>query len=278
MATSKEEVSAAEMHAELRFLRQRNNDLQSLVEKLLKLQKEYGEDAMGSASSSSPNVGHKDNKREEIKEKPIKSHRSDSITSQDESSHGRLHHRRIDRPSLASSSASIRHLSVKSKVPDQRVMSRADSHFGLITSPASRSSAGASPANGRMKDGIAMGRLKRKLSDKPNGHIIQALSMDCDDEEEGQIRDLHVDISQDSNNDDVSDEELDDLIDDDSHNKHVPKIASRSTRSNSKSSLTLADFPPFKDQLRERAGWLIGLLVFQSCSSFIIQYNERFLQ
>ena len=37
-------------------------------------------------------------------------------------------------------------------------------------------------------------------------------------------------------------------------------------------------FPPFKDQIKERGGWLIGLLFLQSCSSFIIQYNEQFLQ
>lgn len=36
-------------------------------------------------------------------------------------------------------------------------------------------------------------------------------------------------------------------------------------------------FPPFKDQIKERAGWLIGLLFLQSMSSFIIQYNEQFL-
>jgi hypothetical protein len=103
--------------------------------------------------------------------------------------------------------------------------------------------------------------------------------MDHGDEEEGRIQGVNIEVSQDPNYDDVSDEELDDLIDDDSHNKHVPKIASSgSARSSLKSSPTSVAFPPFKDKLKERAGWLIGLLVFQSCSSFIIQHNQRFLQ
>lgn len=73
---------------------------------------------------------------------------------------------------------------------------------------------------------------------------------------------------------DASSEESDHLInddDDDSYNKHMQSDLG------SQSSISAA-FPPFKDQIKERAGWLIGLLFLQSCSSFIIQYNEQFLQ
>lgn len=34
----------------------------------------------------------------------------------------------------------------------------------------------------------------------------------------------------------------------------------------------------FKDEFVERASWLIGLLIFQSCSSFILASNEQLLQ
>jgi hypothetical protein len=103
--------------------------------------------------------------------------------------------------------------------------------------------------------------------------------MDRGDEEGGQFPDIPMEVSQDPNNDDDTEEELENLIDDDSHNKHLPKIANPgSSPSDSVSSPTSAAFPPFMDQLKERAGWLIGLLVLQSCSSFIIQHNQHFLQ
>ncbi|KAL7520231.1 hypothetical protein ACHAWX_004964 [Stephanocyclus meneghinianus] len=64
-------------------------------------------------------------------------------------------------------------------------------------------------------------------------------------------------------------DECDELIhDDSSHNKHQSRLSRRRAR----------HAESFRQQVKERAGWLIGLLFLQSCSSFIIQYNERFLQ
>lgn len=78
----------------------------------------------------------------------------------------------------------------------------------------------------------------------------------------------------------------DPFIDDDSHNKHRSRKRNNkkhhggilSSSSPSVIATTTPTFPPFAEAIRERAGWLIGLLFFQSCSSFIIAYNEKFLQ
>ncbi|KAL7514790.1 hypothetical protein ACHAXN_012111 [Cyclotella atomus] len=65
-------------------------------------------------------------------------------------------------------------------------------------------------------------------------------------------------------------DESDELIhDDSSHNKHQSRRRIRAR---------VHHVGTFWHDIKERAGWLIGLLFLQSCSSFIIQYNERFLQ
>ena len=69
---------------------------------------------------------------------------------------------------------------------------------------------------------------------------------------------------------DESANESDELIhDDSSHNKHQNRRRLRRR---------VHHFESFWHDIKERAGWLIGLLFLQSCSSFIIQYNESFLQ
>ena len=121
-------------------------------------------------------------------------------------------------------------------------------------------------------------QLKRKSSDIN----AQTLATVHHDEEVGRFSfaELQLDTSYDlSNNcdDGVTDEETDRLIiDDDSHHKNIHRNSSSSGSTSSASTSTA--FPPFVDQLKERASWLIGLLVLQSCSSFIIQNNQRFLQ
>jgi hypothetical protein len=301
MTTSTETTSAADMQEELRYLRQRNGDLQSQVEKLLKNQrelavnshKECGENSIDSAPSSlNAGLGHR--KTDEIIEQPMKLDRSDSSLSSDNLQSG-LHHRhvfpmdnsRVDRSSSGSSSASKRRLSAKSMAsgPGRKlVISEPGSHLDLVTSPAHGSSAEAGFENDRRRiqdpvGKILRGRLKKKISnDGSSGRDLHALSIDRGDEEEATSSDAHIEVGLDDY-DDVTDEELDNLIDDDSHNKHLPKDAiPGSTPSNPIPSPRLFAFPPFKDQLKERAGWLIGLLVLQSCSSFIIQHNQRFLQ
>jgi cation transporter-like permease len=121
-------------------------------------------------------------------------------------------------------------------------------------------------------------QLKRKSSDIN----AQTLATAHHDEEVGKysFAEIQLDTSHDlSNNTDdgVTDEESDHLIiDDESHHKNIHRNSSTSGSTTSSASSTA--FPPFMDQLKERAGWLIGLLVLQSCSSFIIQNNQRFLQ
>ena len=286
MTTSTETTSAADK--ELQYLRQRNGDLQSQVESLLKYQRELaGKSHMecghtGSAPSLDAGLGHR--KANEMKEQPVKVDRSDSLVSLDENLQSGLHHRRnilVDRSNSGCSAASKRRASAKSmaSVPDRKlVISEPGSHLDLVTSPSTGSSAEVGFENERNKDKIFRGRLKFSCGTS-NGQYFRELSMDRGDEEGGRIPDVPMEVTQDPNNDDDTDEELENLIDDDSHNKHLPKIANRgSPQSDLGSSPTSAAFPPFKDQLKERAGWLIGLLVLQSCSSFIIQHNQRFLQ
>mmetsp|Transcript_11028 Transcript_11028/g.25672 ORF Transcript_11028/g.25672 Transcript_11028/m.25672 type:complete len:436 (-) Transcript_11028:127-1434(-) len=73
--------------------------------------------------------------------------------------------------------------------------------------------------------------------------------------------------------------------DDSSHNKHIMRKRSSHGRNclcqDCRSSAVLTPephgFPAVREQIPERAGWLIGLMFLQSCSSFIIAYNEKLL-
>ena len=109
---------------------------------------------------------------------------------------------------------------------------------------------------------------KQKVKKKTDGGGNYSRASSRGDEEEPSVRLVGSDYD--------SDEQF---IDDDSHNKHT----SRKRNNNGLSSTALMNnaahtFPPFAEAIRERAGWLIGLLFLQSCSSFIIAYNEKFLQ
>lgn len=111
--------------------------------------------------------------------------------------------------------------------------------------------------------------LKMKKNRDGGGNYERAPSHGAGDEEEPAL------IINDNGDD------SDAFIDDDSHNKHQSRRNKNPGISSSSSSgiaATSHNFPPFTEQIRERAGWLIGLLFFQSCSSFIIAYNEQFLQ
>ena len=73
--------------------------------------------------------------------------------------------------------------------------------------------------------------------------------------------------------------------DDSSHNKHIMRKRSSHGRNclcqDCRTSVVLTPephaFPSVREQIPERAGWLIGLMFLQSCSSFIIAYNEKLL-
>mmetsp|Transcript_11484 Transcript_11484/g.22914 ORF Transcript_11484/g.22914 Transcript_11484/m.22914 type:complete len:489 (+) Transcript_11484:49-1515(+) len=120
---------------------------------------------------------------------------------------------------------------------------------------------------------------KTKHTRDGGGNYSQALFTEeeaFDEEECRVLSNLHM--SDDDGND------SDDIIDDDSHNKHQPPPKPPlcgGNRPRSRSAPNIASttsFPTFRDAIKDRAGWLIGLLFLQSCSSFIIQYNEGFLQ
>lgn len=111
--------------------------------------------------------------------------------------------------------------------------------------------------------------LKMKKNRDGGGNYERAPSHGVGDEEEPALI-----INDNGDDSDV-------FIDDDSHNKHQGRRKNHQGNYSSSSSgiaATSHNFPPFTEQIRERAGWLIGLLFFQSCSSFIIAYNEQFLQ
>jgi Mg/Co/Ni transporter MgtE len=101
---------------------------------------------------------------------------------------------------------------------------------------------------------------------------MHPLSIVHSDEEEGRFPDAPTSPAIDAGGDDD---------DDDSHRKHLPRIL-QIPNSPGDCGQTInshtAGFQPFWENLKERSRWLIGLLFFQSCSSFIIQYNEEFLQ
>lgn len=112
---------------------------------------------------------------------------------------------------------------------------------------------------------------KRKIINDGGGDYARALTSPGDEEEPPINR---IDNIEEACSDDP-------FIDDDSHNKHLSRKRTNGILSSSSPSAiatTNPAFPPFAEAIRERAGWLIGLLFFQSCSSFIIAYNEKFLQ
>ncbi len=115
---------------------------------------------------------------------------------------------------------------------------------------------------------------KRKIINDGGGNYARALTSPGDEEEPPIHRINNIEEA-------CSD---DPFIDDDSHNKHLSRKRTNkhggilSSSSPSVIATTNPTFPLFAEAIRERAGWLIGLLFFQSCSSFIIAYNEKFLQ
>ena len=79
-----------------------------------------------------------------------------------------------------------------------------------------------------------------------------------------------------------NDDDDDDFAD---HDLHPVSIDGPSTNTNSKDSNSAGVIDngvdgttPFRSVVRDRAGWLVGLLVLQSCSSFILARNEDLLE
>jgi len=282
------ETSAADMQAELQYLRQRNKELQSQLEKVTK-QRDSGtishdEDKEEKMSlSSSPDGGVELTEMTNIKGPPelVRS----SSTSLDENSHSGsgLHHRRIasgdnvehtrSPSSRSSSSPWKRGGCVKSKVSDVDLEHTTKNNGHLDRTPTTGLSKEVVFDDECNHNHISRSKGIKKSSNG-GGNYEPPLLVGNGDEEDGRFSDVHNQNRSSLSSDDG--EEIDDLIDDDSsHNKHITKIMPKSPSTLVSPS---PSFPPFKDQIKERAGWLVGLLVLQSGSSFIIQYNENFLQ
>lgn len=247
-------TTAADMKAELKWLRQRNKELQSQVEKLLMNASSQEKKLSSSDAGSAPSSCSIDDGIYLPKQHMTKRPKPNPIISDENIHSGNgLHHRRT---------------------------------IGL------------SPTNASAVDGVTISSaepgFKKKHIKYNHSHEktkllvvcdlespIKAMSIDRGDEEDGRLTGKHVQKEDASSShphdaDDESDEEPEN--DDASHNKHLIKSKNHASRRPQPDSPTNNAFPPFMDQLKDRAGWLIGLLILQSCSSFIIQYNERFLQ
>lgn len=248
---SHDATTAVDMKAELKWLRQRNEELQSQVEKLL-LNASSQEKIACNDAGSAPSSCSIDDGLYLPKQHMTKRPRPNSITTDDNiHSGGGLHHRRS---------------------------------IGLSPTNALDGVAISSDEPGFKKKHTKYNRSHEKSKIAVVGDLhspITAMSIDRGDEEVGRLTGTHVhredaSSSYQHDDDDGTDEEPEN--DDASHNKHLIKSKKHASRRTQPDSPTNSAFPPFMEQLKDRAGWLIGLLILQSCSSFIIQYNERFLQ
>ena len=136
----------------------------------------------------------------------------------------------------------------------------------------SKSSAGRPP----MKNTPGGGKLTSLVTNcmngraaEGNGHHRKAKLSDTDEEEEDEKALLNED-----DDDDFAD-----------HDLHPVNIDGPSTNTYSKDSNSAGVIDngvdgttPFRSVVRDRAGWLVGLLVLQSCSSFILARNEALLE
>lgn len=259
-----------DIQAELHYLRQRNEELQSQVNKLSHERDSSGENKTregdGKKGGATPSTSGLHHRRVSRKGADLVD-RIPSLPS--------------PRPSPPTTPSRKNNNRVKSKLSDvdaTKSNGHVDLHGALKGNPdpdgMARSGKEAVFDNEREGTNRLAKSQGLKRSADGAGSYMKALSIDAGDEEKGgRSPDVLPQKSPGGAND--TDED-DDLIDDDSsHNKHIPRIVAGAPVSLTSGS---ANFPPFRDQLKERAGWLIGLLFLQSCSSFIIQYNEIFLQ
>ncbi|KAL7541190.1 hypothetical protein ACHAXR_010703 [Thalassiosira sp. AJA248-18] len=295
MAASTETV-AADMQAELHRLRQKNKELQSQLEQLtLAHKRELGAVSQndngkeGTASSSSSLDGALDLRASSLDS--ALDLRERCSVSLDGNLHNGLHQRHVSgkentardythvEHNRSSSLVTPKRQKIKSKVSDVDFIHTPKKNGHGNSVPNSPKRSGSTEEDGFVNEcnnvnhSPNKGKGTKKSSDG-GGRYYKALSIDHGDEEEGQFPGMHSQHSSESDDGDSGDE-IEDLLDDDSHHKHAPRITPGSPCSATSSSNS---FPSFHDQIKERAGWLIGLLFLQSCSSFIIQYNQKFLQ
>jgi len=295
VASTNTSASAADMKAELQYLRQRNKELQSKLDIIT-----HGPDSGAishnnddndkdeTASSSSFDSGLELTERNQTKEPP-ELVESNSISPDGKLSSG-LHFRRST-SGKGSNGDDIGHTRsrsisfsnpfkrfVKSSLSDVDLVRKTPNDGNIDSPPSAESSEKASfdkECNDNTHFSISNG--VKKSSDRGGSYFKgltcePPLSSEDGDEEGGVFQDVHIQDSSDSDDAKGSDSLNGD---DSSHDKHLSKISPNSHSTIISSS---TPFPPFRDQIKERAGWLIGLLFLQSCSSFIIQYNQTFLQ
>lgn len=272
---------------ELQQLRQRNRELLSQVEQLTLANRcfaaaENQEDRaqprmVPSSSSFDSGIELRERKNSKGIHEPVEMVRSNSLNSNpsDGNFHNGLHHRHVPGKESTDGENDQRsaHLTprgrVKSKMSDIDTMHAINAGQVETDSP---DESGLKRENGfdneSKKSRIRPGKLlgMRRSADG-GGRYTKAIDI-----ENGNFPDVQIKRSEDLGDDDSDDNDTP-INDDSSHNKHVNRIGSPTSIE-----ATSVNFPTFKDQLKERGGWLIGLLVLQSCSSFIIEYNEIFLQ
>ena len=147
-----------------------------------------------------------------------------------------------------------------------------DLEAGRRGSP-SKSSAGRPPMKNTPRGGKITSLVTNCMKGGPvegNGHHRKAKLSDTDEEEDGRAL-----LNEDHDDDD-------DFAD---HDLHPVNIDGPSTNTNSKDSNSAGVIDngvdgttPFRSVVRDRAGWLVGLLALQSCSSFILARNEALLE
>mmetsp|Transcript_54058 Transcript_54058/g.114810 ORF Transcript_54058/g.114810 Transcript_54058/m.114810 type:complete len:491 (+) Transcript_54058:5-1477(+) len=289
-SVSTSQASAADMQAELQYLRQRNKELETqLLGGITKRgdSEAFSHDEVdkeGMACSSSSLDGGIELAERNHEKEPVELARSISIDGKPPDG---LHHRRSvsgkensgdnveHARSISVSSPLKRRGYVKAKASDvgliQTIKNNGHSHLNSPATVRSREEAGFDNECNEVHFSRSKGT--KKASDGGGDYFPYEppllVEIHRGDEEESAL------CVQNCHESDQVDESDDFIHDDSSHNKHHSKIIPVSPCSVTSSS---SSFPPFKDQVKERAGWLIGLLFLQSCSSFIIQYNQNFLQ
>ncbi|KAL9183598.1 hypothetical protein ACHAXT_004454 [Thalassiosira profunda] len=297
------DTPAADLQQELHRLREQNRQLQSQVQELTNEREAVAkhhhkevEETRASCATSLDGALHAKERNGAMLPSELVRVRSSSLDGNDASpSHSGLHHRRVFRSGSNASSAEP--INASSSYDSLPTPNRRQSLMKAKASDIIDSEATPLASN---KPRVEMHNPHRRQFDPPplevgareqrnkspfpklkgtkrssdgGGRYVQALSIDDHgDEETGGFTDVRLETS---TTDDQS--ESDSLIDDDSsHGKHMSRNAPGSPCSVIASPSN--DFPSLKEQIKERGGWLIGLLVLQSCSSFIIQYNQNFLQ
>ena len=291
-------TSSTEMQAELQRLREKNIELQTQLDLVLRRQQ-----SPACATSLDSALDLRERSRS------IGSRlRGSSLDGKANTKNNGLHHRHVSKEIKDRDAYVPPRLSpqrpVKSKVSDIEVTHATKSSTGHAARTPSRSPSRVDQRTAAGKES-ASSQQETKFDNECNtnapspgkkpwrgtkraGDGGARYHKTLDHDVEGQLfaRDIHVQRG--TSDDEFADDggsESDDLIDDDSsHNKHVPPPGHEHGRvptspcSSTASFEMRNNFPPFSDQLKDRAGWLIGLLFLQSCSSFIIAYNEKFLQ